>query len=97
MKVGTVSPEPCPFDFLVEDDYFPILGFAGSCPNCEDQTGKFPNQFLAVYLRDDGIYHVFKPIEEVRCAGCGSILGQAAVLCGNATIDVTKEFQNVSS
>lgn len=98
MKFGKLPPIPenddlshwCPFHLLEEDDYFPIMNYQGSCPNCT--AGQYPEEFWGVFVRNDGIYHVFKAMEEVRCGGCGAILEFISVMCHLAGVDVTGEF-----
>lgn len=84
----------CPFDALEEDDYFILLEYEGGCQNCEFL--KVPDEVWVVYVRDDGIYHVFKMMEDVRCEVCGARVGYISVLCGHAVVDVTGEFGKLS-
>lgn len=106
MKFGVLPPLPedndfsrwCPHDALEIDDYWIMLGYSGSCPNCADGTIKLPKEFLVQYLLDtespNETYHVFQPLEDVRCAGCGSIVQFLSVLCPSKSygINITAEI-----
>lgn len=80
----------CAFDALEKDDYFPILGYVGSCPNCTD--GKYPKKMWGIYQGKFGHYHLFLPMEEVKCGGCGAILVEIYVLCMAVRVNVSEEF-----
>jgi hypothetical protein len=83
----------CPYDALENDDYFFLLEYEGSCQNCE--FAKFPKEIWVVFVRTDGIYHVFIPMEDLRCGGCGARVGFISVMCANEKVDVTGEFGNL--
>lgn len=83
----------CPFDALKEGEYFFILGFSGCCPNCE--TIKVPYKIWVIYQRDERNWHVFKPMEDLRCGGCGAKVGNIVVMCGNKPLNVTGEFTDI--
>ena len=104
MKYGILPPLPkdhdfskwCSHDALEPGDYWFMLGYLGSCPNCKYGQLKVPEKFMVEYLNDTegGVHHVFRTIEEVRCRGCGAILQELAVLCMSKQegINVTTEF-----
>lgn len=109
IKFGKLPPLPedndfskwCPNDALEIGDQWIIIGFIGSCPNCIDGVVKgVPNEFLVQYLGDteDGAYHKFIAIEDIRCTGCDGRMNNVTVLCQSKTagIDVSKEFTRIS-
>lgn len=102
MKIGAIPPIPenpdepwCPFDALEEGDWFKIFNFKGSCPNCEDQIGKYPKEIQVTYEKLDGIYHTFYCIDGAQCSGCGGTLHKMAVMCNVARVDVSQEFKGI--
>lgn len=81
----------CPFDALEKDDYFILLNYNGSCNNCGSM--KLPDEIWVIFQRTDQDWHVFKPMEDLRCGGCGGRVGYISVMCGNARLEVTEEFR----
>lgn len=83
----------CAFDALEKDDYFPIFGYKGSCPNCE--IIRVPNEIWGIYKGIEGIYHTFSTMYEYRCEGCGCILNSIAVMCMVGTVNITEEIEGL--
>lgn len=98
MKFGNLPTEyedgECPFDALEEEDYFFILDYKGSCQNCGEI--QIPYMVWVIFQRTDTNYHVFVPMEDLKCGGCGATVRYISVMCSDVLVDVTGEFGKLS-